>query len=262
MPSTAPPPTGARPRAELGVLLIERDRAFVAVLTALMRRRGWRADPVTPDGLAAALGPRRVARARPDAILLDPVALDEPLGAWLERLPAVVSELALIVCTRRSTAEQRIDGLRRGVDRWLTKPVAAEELLATIESAVRHPGPAGSSGTGDGSAPIAAGELVIDPGGWSCSVRGTILRLTVKEFGVLVALAQRRGRIVPREEVFARVWGRELAAGDRTIDVYIRRLRAKLAAASPGWRYLHTHKGRGYRFDPVEGGTDRAAGNS
>ena len=135
-------------------------------------------------------------------------------------------------------------GLRPGVDHWLTKPVAAAALLATIEAAVRP------AGTAAGSA-VSAGELEVDPGGLTCTVRGRVLRLTVKEFGVLVYLTQRRGRIVSRGEVFADVWGWPMLDGDRTLDVYVRRLRAKLQAASPGWRYIHTHKRRGYRFDAV-----------
>jgi DNA-binding winged helix-turn-helix (wHTH) protein len=87
-----------------------------------------------------------------------------------------------------------------------------------------------------------------------------ILGLTVKELGVLTCLAARRGRILPREEIFARVWGWTMVDGDRTIDVYVRRLRAKLERASPGWSYIHTHKGRGYRFEasPTPPGSDTA----
>jgi DNA-binding response OmpR family regulator len=98
---------------------------------------------------------------------------------------------------------------------------------------------------------IDAGELRIDVNARMCVVNGRIVGLTVKEFGVLTQLALRRGRIVNRADVFARVWGWTMLERDRTIDVYIRRLRAKLETASPGWIYIHTHKGRGYRFEAM-----------
>lgn len=77
---------------------------------------------------------------------------------------------------------------------------------------------------------------------------GRPLVLSVREHRLLVALALRADRVVTREELFAVVWGRALRPGDRSIDVYVRKLRVKLAAALPGWRYIHTHFGFGYRF--------------
>ncbi len=74
------------------------------------------------------------------------------------------------------------------------------------------------------------------------------LALSVREHRLLVALALRADRVVTREELYAVVWGRTLRPGDRSIDVYVRKLRVKLAAALPGWRYIHTHFGFGYRF--------------
>ena len=83
-----------------------------------------------------------------------------------------------------------------------------------------------------------------------CSRGGRALNLSVREFGLLVALARSGGGIVPREELYARVWGGAAARGDRSIDVYIHKLRVKLEAALPDWRFIHTHVGFGYRFSP------------
>jgi DNA-binding response OmpR family regulator len=79
---------------------------------------------------------------------------------------------------------------------------------------------------------------------------GRALRLSVREFGLLAQLARSEGRIVRREELYERVWGAPLRRGDRTIDVYVRKLRVKLEQALPEWRFIHTHVGFGYRFAP------------
>ncbi len=74
--------------------------------------------------------------------------------------------------------------------------------------------------------------------------------LSVREFGLLVALAERAGRVIRREDLYALVWGSELRPGDRSIDVYVHKLRAKLEDALPEWRFIHTHVGFGYRLAP------------
>ncbi len=79
---------------------------------------------------------------------------------------------------------------------------------------------------------------------------GRALRLSVREFGLLAELARHEGRIVRREDLYQRVWETPLRHGDRTIDVYVRKLRVKLEQSLPEWRFIHTHVGFGYRFAP------------
>jgi DNA-binding response OmpR family regulator len=76
------------------------------------------------------------------------------------------------------------------------------------------------------------------------------LTLSIQELSVLVELARRADRVVTREELFRVAWGREMRAGDRSVDVYVRRLRVKLARMLPEWRFIHTHFGLGYRLAP------------
>ena len=97
---------------------------------------------------------------------------------------------------------------------------------------------------------IRAGALEIRPAEGLASARGQVLSLSVREFGVLSEMARSEGRIVRREELYERIWGTPLRPGDRTIDVYVRRLRVKLSAALPGCSFIHTHVGFGYRFAP------------
>jgi DNA-binding response OmpR family regulator len=102
---------------------------------------------------------------------------------------------------------------------------------------------------------IRAGPLEVRPGESLALAGGQPLTLSVREFGVLVALAQHAGRILSREQLYALVWGDELRAGDRSVDVYVHKLRAKLEAELPEWRFIHTHVGFGYRFssEPLHG---------
>src|SRR4029450_12529404 len=97
---------------------------------------------------------------------------------------------------------------------------------------------------------IRAGELEIRPSEYLALAGGRALTLSVRELELLAALARREGPIVPREELYRTVWGAQMRAADRSVDVYVHKLRAKLAAALPEWRFIHTHFGFGYRFQP------------
>jgi DNA-binding response OmpR family regulator len=103
-----------------------------------------------------------------------------------------------------------------------------------------------------------AGELEIRLGDGPVLAAGRVVRLSVREFELLVAMARRTGAIATREELFATVWGGSLRPGDRSVDVYVSKLRGKLEAAMPERRFIHTHPGFGYRFQPQ---TVRGAGS-
>lgn len=94
------------------------------------------------------------------------------------------------------------------------------------------------------------GPLEILPQHYIARAAGRTLPLSVQELNVLVVLARRADRIVGREELFRLAWGREMRRGDRSVDVYVRRLRVKLERALPEWRFIHTHFGLGYRLAP------------
>src|SRR3954449_13303022 len=97
---------------------------------------------------------------------------------------------------------------------------------------------------------LIAGELEIRPSEHLARARGRALSLSVRELDLLAALARREGRIVPREELYQTVWGAPLRGQDRSVDVYVHKLRSKLAVALPEWGFIHTHFGFGYRFQP------------
>jgi DNA-binding response OmpR family regulator len=98
--------------------------------------------------------------------------------------------------------------------------------------------------------PVYAGRLEIRPADHAALVDGRPLTLTVRELQVLTEFAHNAERVMTREELFRAVWGREYRPSDRSVDVYIGRLRAKFERALPGHRFIHTHTGIGYRFSP------------
>jgi DNA-binding response OmpR family regulator len=97
---------------------------------------------------------------------------------------------------------------------------------------------------------IEVGPLQILPEEHLARANGRALVLSIRELRLLTELARRADRIMPREELFRLVWGREMRVGDRSVDVYVRKLRVKLDGALPGWRCIHTHFGFGYRLAP------------
>ena len=97
---------------------------------------------------------------------------------------------------------------------------------------------------------LIVGELEVRPSEHLARARGRTISLSVRELDLLAALARREGRVVSREELYENVWGRPLAGHDRSVDVYVHKLRTKLATALPEWAYIHTHFGFGYRFQP------------
>jgi DNA-binding response OmpR family regulator len=97
---------------------------------------------------------------------------------------------------------------------------------------------------------IAVGPLEILPEEHLVRASGRALMLSIRELPLLTELARRADRVMRREELFRLVWGREMRRGDRSVDVYVRKLRVKLEAALPEWRFIHTHFGFGYRLAP------------
>jgi DNA-binding response OmpR family regulator len=105
-----------------------------------------------------------------------------------------------------------------------------------------------------------AGELEIRLGDGLVLASGRVVRLSVREFELLVAMARRIGAIATREELYATVWGGELRQGDRSVDVYVSKLRGKLEEAMPDRRFIHTHPGFGYRFQPQSSAREHGTG--
>lgn len=230
------------------VAVIDRDGAFLKVLSNRFDSAGWRYRVL--GGLVPA---DELVAMKVNALLLDLTVLP-PEEAWsfLERVCGLMPGLGVIVCTDESTTGQRVRGLRLGADDWITKPSHPEEVMARIESVVRR---RRSSAGEIERGPVVVGELEIRPDQYQAFVAGRGVDLTRREFELLESMSAAGGTVIERGEIYRRVWGYEMAHGDRSVDVFIRKLRAKIQKHSPGWTYVHTHFGIGYRFDPepVEG---------
>jgi DNA-binding response OmpR family regulator len=224
---------------DLRVAVLDRDTGFIQVLTKRMERLGWE-HPV----LSTALPTDQLVALRLSALVIDLAVLGPRAFDELDRLVTELPGLPIVVCTGSSTVAQRVRGLRMGADDWITKPCHPEEVIARVEAVQRRRRVAASAS----AEPVAAGELEIRGDQFQAYAAGRPVGLTRREFELIELLAGAEGRVLEREEIYRRVWGYEMARGDRSVDVFVRKLRQKLAKASPGWRYIHTHFGIGYRF--------------
>jgi DNA-binding response OmpR family regulator len=222
--------------------VIDDDSGFVTVLAKRTEAAGWQQRT-----LGGAIPPEELVAMKLNALLVDPAVLGDDAWAYLERICGMLPDLGVVVCTGRSTVAQRVRGLRLGVDDWITKPCHPEEAIARLEAVSRrrrHARPQVEAG------PVVAGELEIRSDRFQAFVGEVSLDLTRREFELLQLLADSQGQVLEREAIYQRVWGYAMAHGDRSVDVFIRKLRQKLEKLSPGWSYIHTHFGVGYRFDP------------
>lgn len=234
-------------RNALRVAVIDTDSGFVRVLAKRMDSAGWQyrvlASTVPPDELIAM---------KVNVVLLDPSVSgddgwDHDEGGWqyLERITGLMPDLGVIVCATGATVSQRVRGLRIGADDWIGKPCHPEEVVARIEAVARR---RRRLSVDQEAGPLVIGEIEIRGDQFQGFVAGQSLDLTRREFELLHLLGDCEGKVLDRETIYQRVWGYAMAHGDRSVDVFIRKLRQKLESRSPGFRYIHTHFGVGYRF--------------
>ena len=246
--SDANPVAAAPP---LRIAVIDADSGFVQVLTNRLDRLGWEHRV-----LSSAVADDRLVSMRVGALVIDVALLGPQAWDYLAHVASALPALPIVVCTGRSTVAQRVRGLRLGADDWLTKPCHPEELIARVEAVARRRRQ-GGAGAGE---TVAAGEIEVRPDQFQAFVNGRSMELTRREFELIALLSSAAGRVLEREEIYQRVWGYTMAHGDRSVDVFVRKLRAKLKNASPDWDYIHTHFGVGYRFAAVWAGEAAAAG--
>jgi DNA-binding response OmpR family regulator len=226
--------------APIRIAVLDSDSGFLQVLAKRLEDSGWQhrvlASPVPLDAIVAM---------RLNAIVIDLAVLGPQGWSYLEKLCARLPGLGVLVCTGQSSVAQRVRGLRLGADDWLTKPCHPEELIARVEAVVRR---RKRSEARVDSERIVIGEVEIRPDQFQAFVGGVPIDLTRREFELIELLAEARGQVMQREEIYQRVWGYAMVHGDRSVDVFVRKLRQKLERASPRWRYIHTHFGIGYRL--------------
>ena len=221
-PQTA---VNASDQEHLRIAILDSDSGFVRVLANRAEGAGVQYRILEAPPRVEELAAMRLYALVVDLALLGPRAWD-----YLERVSSAVPTMGIVVCTGRSSVGQRVRGLRAGADDWVTKPAHPEEVLARVEATVRRRkryAPA----TDD--RPLTAGDLEIRPDMFQAFVAGVSAELTRREFEVLQLLAAARGRVLEREEIYQEVWGYSMAHGDRSVDVFVRKVRQKLEAVSP-----------------------------
>jgi DNA-binding response OmpR family regulator len=239
------------PQQTIRLAVIDDDSGFVTVLSKRTEAAGWQQRV-----LSSAIPPEELVAMKLNALLLDMAVLGDEAWSYLERVCDLLPGLGVVICTGRSTVAQRVRGLRLGVDDWISKPCHPEEVMARIEAVSRR---RRRSRAGVETGPVVVGELEIRADQFQAFVGEGSLDLTRREFELLQLLADVKGQVLEREAIYQRVWGYAMAHGDRSVDVFIRKLRQKLEKRSVGWRYIHTHFGVGYRFDPEPVGGGVAA---
>jgi two-component system OmpR family response regulator len=223
----------ARPVVE--VLVVEDEPRMRALLVQALEDEGYRVDAVG-DGLAALL----LLRSRPfDAAAID-VGLPGMSGIELCRhIRREGLTVGIVLVTARDGLGDRILGLDSGADDYLVKPFALEELAARIRALLRRSASAGGR--------LEVGDLVLDPPAVRATVSGRTVPLSVKEFGVLRALATRPGDAVDRRTLLTEVWGDPDRFDGAIVDQYVSYVRKKLAAATAGV-HIETVRNVGYRL--------------
>ncbi len=212
------------------------------VLSNRLAAQRWDHRALTTHATAEVLVAMRL-----NALVIDIAILGPSSWEYLERVCARLPGLAVIVCTGQSSVAQRVRGLRLGADAWMTKPCHPEELICVIEAAVRRHR---RNEMPELEHAVTVGEITIRPDLYQAYKGEESLELTAREFEILHLLSQ-SDRVLRREEIYERVWGYAMAHGDRSVDVFVRKLRQKLRTASQHWSYIHTHFGVGYRFAPA-----------
>jgi DNA-binding response OmpR family regulator len=223
-------------------LLVEDDYVIADGMSRHLRAAGFDAIWVGKGSTALA----RLRYERADVCVLD-LMLPE-LDGW-EIIAAARKEgigTPIVVVSARGSEQDRVRTLDIGADDYLVKPFSMEELVARVRAAARRGARPVISERGEA---VQVEELRIDPSVVQAFVGEESVGLTQTEFRLLHMLATERGRVVTRDELLQTLWGRRHTYRDRTVDVFVRKLRAKIDRRAPHHAFIHTRYGVGYRFD-------------
>ena len=224
------------------LLMIEDDARLAAMVGDYLRQSGY-GFVHAGDG---ASGMAALAQGSPALVILDLMLPDTDGLALCQRIKHE-SNAAVLMLTAKGDPMDRIVGLEMGADDYLPKPFEPRELLARIRAVLRR-GQASASQLTPAAPPLRFGSLEIDREARSVTVAGRLCELTSYQFDLLLAMAERAGRVLSRDQIMEAVRGRELDAFDRSIDVHMGRIRAAIEADPKQPRRILTVRGVGYVF--------------
>ncbi|MGW6918301.1 response regulator [Kitasatospora sp. NPDC054939] len=228
------------------VLVVEDEESFSDALSYMLRKEGF-------EVAIAATGPdalEQFERNGADLVLLDLMLPGLP-GTEVCRQLRVRSNVPVIMVTAKDSEIDKVVGLEIGADDYVTKPYSTRELVARIRAVLRRRGEDGGNG-GDGGGPgaLEAGPVRMDVDRHVVTVDGAKVDLPLKEFDLLEMLLRNAGRVLTRMQLIDRVWGADYVGDTKTLDVHVKRLRAKIEPDPGAPRYLVTVRGLGYKFEP------------
>jgi two-component system response regulator RegX3 len=223
------------------VLVVEDEESFSDALSYMLRREGY-------DTVVAATGTDALAefdRAGADIVLLD-LMLPGLSGTEVCRALRARSAVPIIMLTAKDSEIDKVVGLELGADDYVTKPYSARELVARMRAVLRRrteAEPAAAEST------LTAGPVRLDVDRHVVAVDGRPVSLPLKEFDLLELLLRNAGRVLTRGQLIDRVWGADYVGDTKTLDVHVKRLRAKLEPDPANPKHLLTVRGLGYKFE-------------
>jgi two-component system response regulator RegX3 len=224
------------------VLVVEDEDSFVEALTIGLRREGFRVQ-VARDGVEALDVFDAVA---PDLVLLD-VMLPRMSGIDVCRELRRRSVVPIIMITAKSAEIDTVVGLEVGADDYVTKPYRMRELVARMRAVLRRRA-TDSAAVLDGDV-LEVGDVSLDPERHEVVIRGQVVQLPLKEFELLELLLANAGRVLSRDTLIDRVWGMDYVGDTKTLDVHVKRLRAKVEEDPSSPSRIVTIRGLGYKFE-------------
>jgi two-component system response regulator RegX3 len=234
------------------ILVVEDEDSYVDALTIGLKREGFRVQ-VARDG-AQALD--LFDAVRPDLVLLD-LMLPKVSGIDVCRELRRTSRVPIIMVTAKASEIDTVVGLEVGADDYVTKPYRLRELVARIRAVLRRTPADDAAAVLSGEA-VAVGDVAVDPERHEVVIRGEQVQLPLKEFELLALLLENAGRVLTRETLIDRVWGSDYVGDTKTLDVHVKRLRAKVETDPSSPSRIVTIRGLGYKYELPKG--ERAAG--
>ena len=229
--------------AQPTILVVEDEDSFIDALTVGLAREGFRVQ-VARDG-AQALDLFDVVK--PDLVLLD-VMLPKVSGIDVCRELRSRSKVPIIMVTAKGAEIDTVVGLEVGADDYVTKPYRLRELVARMRAVLRRaPGP-GDALPEPSAEALVVGDVQLDPSRHEVVIRGEAVNLPLKEFELLALLLEHAGRVLTRDTLIDRIWGHDYVGDTKTLDVHIKRLRAKVEPDPTNPTHITTIRGLGYKY--------------
>jgi two-component system, OmpR family, response regulator RegX3 len=221
------------------IMVVEDEESFSDALSFMLRKEGFAVSVATtgPDALA------QFEREPADLVLLD-LMLPGMSGTDVCRTIRAKSRVPIIMVTAKDSEIDKVLGLELGADDYVTKPFSSRELVARIRAVLRR-----NVDDFDEDPVVEAGPVRIDPERHQVLVNGQAVAMPLKEFDLLEYLVRNSGRVLTRGQLIDRIWGSDYVGDTKTLDVHVKRLRAKVEADPAHPVHLLTVRGLGYKFE-------------